>query len=488
METASKLLIGGKLVHGDRTLDVVNPATGERFATVACASEAQADAAVQAARSAQPAWEGLGWDHRKELLLAFADAYHGRLDAFAEAMVLEQGKPLHEAQGEAFYTEAFLRHFATLTLPVETIQDDADANIEVRRRALGVVVGISPWNFPLLVPAAKMAPALLTGNTVVLKPAPSTPICTLMLGEIAASIFPAGVVNVVTDQNDLGSFLTGHRDVAKVTFTGSTATGRKIMANSASGLKRLTLELGGNDAAIVLRDVDIEATASAIHDAAFFNAGQACLAVKRVYVEDAIYDRFCKAVAEKAQTAVLGDGMADGTTVGPIQNPAQFAKARHYLEVAHRDGKVIAGGKAADRSGHFVHPTVVRDIEDGSELVDQEQFSPILPIIRIVDAEDGIARANRSDYGLGGSVWSNDLDRAHDIATRMQSGTVWINQHLNFGPNIPFAGAKQSGIGVEWGSHGLAEFTQIVVVNEKRRSRSIESASIASAKEIIEAV
>lgn len=241
MSFASKLLINGQLIAGDRTIEVLDPATWDVIAVVACASEKQAQAAVAAAKAAQPAWEAQVLEARKTLLLTYADAIRERAQELVEVMVREQGKPLVEAQGEVYYTEAFVRHFANLTLPVSVIQDDASGKIEVGHSALGVVVGISPWNFPALVPIAKLAPALLCGNTVVLKPAPSTPICTLLLAEIAQPIFPAGVVNVVTDQNDLGTFLTGHPDVAKVTFTGSTATGRKIMANSAATLKRFTL-------------------------------------------------------------------------------------------------------------------------------------------------------------------------------------------------------------------------------------------------------
>ncbi|WP_353742828.1 aldehyde dehydrogenase family protein [Pseudomonas fluorescens] len=466
MSFASKLLINGQLIAGDRTIEVLDPATWDVIAVVACASEKQAQAAVAAAKAAQPAWEALGWEARKTLLLTYADAIRERSQELVEVMVREQGKPLVEAQGEVYYTEAFVRHFANLTLPVSVIQDDASGKIEVGHSALGVVVGISPWNFPALVPIAKLAPALLCGNTVVLKPAPSTPICTLLLAEIAQPIFPAGVVNVVSDQNDLGTFLTGHPDVAKVTFTGSTATGRKIMTNSAATLKRLTLELGGNDAAVVLSDVDVAATAQKVFDASFYNAGQACLAIKRVYVEDSIYDAFCEAMASLAESAVIGNGLDVGTQIGPMQNAAQFEKAQYFIDVAKRDGTIIAGGTVSEGPGYFVKPTIVRDITDGSELVDQEQFSPVLPIVRIVDAEDGLARANCSPYGLGGSVWSADAERARALAARMQCGTVWINQHLKFGPHIPFAGAKQSGIGVEWADLGLAEFTQIKVINE----------------------
>jgi len=299
------MTIDGGLVNGKRTLDVINPATGEVFATVACASRQQAEMAVQAAKKAQPGWEALGWHQRAAMLETMADRMEARSEDFIDTMIAEQGKPRLEAAGETAYAIAFIRHFARLELPDLIIPMPTSGRVELRHRPLGVVVGSSPWNFPLLIPAAKIAPSLLAGNTMVMKPAPTTPILTLMLGEIAASIVPPGVLNVITDQNDLGDLLTSHPDVAKVTFTGSTATGRKIMASGAPSLKRLTLELGGNDAAIVLDDVDVHETAKRIFAAAFFNAGQACLAIKRVYVADAIYGEFCESLAQHARTAIV---------------------------------------------------------------------------------------------------------------------------------------------------------------------------------------
>lgn len=466
MDYETRLTIDGVLVAGDRSLEVINPATGAVFATVSCASREQAEAAIQAAKRAQPAWEALGWSARADMLKAIADRMETRLDEFADVMVAEQGKPRHEALGETVYSIAFIRHFAGMKLPNRLLSVPTSGTVELRHKALGVVAGISPWNFPLLIPAAKIAPALLAGNTMVMKPAPTTPILTLMLGEIAASILPPGVLNVITDQNDLGDLLTSHPAIAKVTFTGSTATGRRIMASAAPTLKRLTLELGGNDAAIVLDDVDVQQTAKRVFEAAFFNAGQACLAIKRVYVVDAIYDAFCEALAGHAREAVVGPGHEPGTRIGPMQNRQQFEKAQHYLEVARRDGRIIAGGGARPGDGYFVDPTVVRDIEDTSELVSQEQFSTILPIVRVADGEDALRRTNASEFGLAGSVWSGDSARAKALAARMESGTVWVNQHLNFGPEVPLAGAKQSGIGVEWTELGLAEFCQVNVINE----------------------
>jgi acyl-CoA reductase-like NAD-dependent aldehyde dehydrogenase len=466
MTYATRMLIDGKLVDGERSLSVIDPATREVITKVGRASEGQALSAIHAAKRAQGDWADAGWARRKASLLAFADAFHSRAEELAQTIVREQGKPIQEAIDEAAYAEYYIRHFAELSLPVHTIQDDASGRIHIHRKPLGVVLGISPWNFPVITPTAKIAAALLSGNTFVLKAAPTTPICALMLAEMAVDIFPPGVLNIIVDDNDLGNLLTSHPDVVKVSFTGSTMNGRKVMASAAPSLKRLTLELGGNDAAIVLQDVDIEVTAHKVFGAAMYNAGQGCMLVKRVYVENIIYDRFCEAVAQQARSTVVGNGLEATTQVGPVQNAAQFKKASRYLEVARRDGTIIAGGTTADGPGYFFNPTIVRDIQDGSDLVDQEQFCPILPIVRIGSAEDGLARANRSEYGLCGSIWSNDVDRARSLATRMESGTVWINQHVNFGPHIPFAGAKQSGIGVEWGQLGFEEYTQISVVNE----------------------
>ncbi len=316
--------------------------------------------------------------------------------------------------------------------------------------------------------AFKAPLALLAGNTMVIKPAPTTPLTTLRVGEIMAKVFPAGVVNIITDQNDLGPRMTAHRDIAKISFTGSSETGKKVMASAAETIKRITLELGGNDAAIVLPGADPDTVAPGIFGAAFMNAGQVCLAVKRVYVHDTLYDAVVERLARLADEAVVDDGLKQGTTVGPIQNRAQFDKVRAILDQARRDGRVVAGGTAEDRPGYFIRPTIVADIDDDAELVAQEQFGPVLPVLRFSDPEDALARANGTPWGLGGSVWGGDRELARDIALRMDAGQVWINKHLDFGPNIPFGGSKQSGIGVEFAEEGLAEFTQLHVVNEAR--------------------
>lgn len=460
-----KLLIGGELVDGDSSMEVIDPATGAPFQTVPRGSARQLHQAVAAARAAQPAWADLPIAERSGKLLILADAVQANADAFARMLVREQGKPLAEAGVEVAFTEGLIRYFASIDLPVEILQDDETHRIELHRKALGVVCGITPWNFPLLLAAFKFAPALLLGNSFILKPAPTTPITSLMLGELAKDIFPGGVFNVLTDLNDLGPLLTAHPDIAKISFTGSTATGKKVLESAASTLKRVTLELGGNDASIVLDDVDVAKVAPKIYASAFTNAGQVCIAAKRVYAQSAIYDALCDELAKLAESAIVGDGLEQGTQMGPVQNAAQFEKAKALLETAGREGRIIAGGKPEEGAGYFIRPTIVRDIKDGAQLVDEEQFAPILPIIRFDHVDDALAHVNNSIYGLGGSVWSADSERAVAIARRIDSGTVWINHHADLRPNIPFGGAKQSGVGKELGMEGLLEFSQTSVIS-----------------------
>lgn len=466
------MLIDGKLVGGDATLDVVNPATEQVFATVSRASEAQAEQAIQAAKRAFPAWAKTPIEERRKCLEKLADLVAENADDLARLLTQEQGKPLPEAQGEMAWTEGYLRHYATLDIPTRVIQDDDQGFIELRRKPLGVVAGIVAWNFPVLVACWKIGPATLAGNTIIVKPAPTTPAATLALASLAKEVFPDGVLNVIADDNDLGSYLTSHPDVAKVGFTGSTATGKKIMENSANSLKRLTLELGGNDPAIVLDDVDVKMTAQNIFNNAFLNAGQVCIAVKRAYVHESIYDEMCNELTSLAEQAIVGDGLNQGTTIGPIQNKKQYEKVRNYLVQASKDGNVIAGGEVLSGEGYFVKPTIVRDVTDGNSIVDEEQFGPILPVIPFSDVDDVINRANNTEYGLGGSVWSQNEERGLEIADRIESGSVWVNQHLNIGPHIPMAGFKGSGVGVEQSVEGLEEYTQAQVVNVARQVAS----------------
>src|SRR6516165_10418944 len=460
-----RLLINGRLVKGTSTLDVINPATGRTLTAAPRADQAQLDQAVAAAKAAFPTWSATPLRQRAALLVKLADALEAEQGAFARLLTQEQGKPLSQALWEIDWAISTMRYFATLDLPTEVLKEDATQKVVRQHKPLGVVAAITPWNFPVLLLIFKVAPALLAGNTVVAKPAPTTPLTTLRFGELCERVLPAGVVNVIVDQNDLGAALTAHPDVAKVAFTGSTVTGKKVMASAAGTLKRLTLELGGNDPAIVLADNAPKEVAPKIYTAAMANAGQVCIAIKRLYVHDSIYDAVCDEVGRLARETIVGDGLEPTTEMGPIQNQAQFEKVKGFLEDARQNGKIVAGGGVLEREGYFVQPTNDPDIPDNARLVREEQFGPVLPVLRYSDIDEVVARANDTDFGLGGSVWSSDRDRAFAVAARIDAGTVWVNKHADLSPDTPYAGAKQSGLGVGLGLEGLEEFTQATIVN-----------------------
>ncbi|WP_299771575.1 aldehyde dehydrogenase family protein [uncultured Pseudoteredinibacter sp.] len=463
--TEYKLLIGGKLREGVSAIDVINPADETVVAKCAVADEAMLNEAVESAQLAYQSWRKLSFAERGAYIKKLTAAVEENAEDFARILTQEQGKPLAQARDEVMFAQIFANYFADCTIEDKVLSEDDNGRIEVLREPLGVVAGICPWNFPLLISLYKIAPAVMAGNSIIIKPAPTTPLSSLKLAELVADIFPAGVVNIICDNNDLGPAISSHPEIAKVSFTGSTPTGKKIMASASSTLKRLTLELGGNDAAIVLDDVDPKQVAEGIFGAAFLNSGQVCIALKRLYVHDSIYDDLCDEIAKLASAAIVGNGLEDGVQFGPVQNRMQFDKVCSYIESAKANGRIIAGGDVPDAPGFIVPLTVVRDIEDGATVVDEEPFGPILPIVRYSDLDEVIVRANNSEYGLGGSVWSGNLDRAREVAGQIDSGTVWINQHCAFGPHIPFAPAKESGLGVEWGEEGFHEFTAMKVVN-----------------------
>ncbi|MDU0955231.1 MAG: aldehyde dehydrogenase family protein, partial [Bradyrhizobium sp.] len=408
------LLIGGALVPGETTMPVINPATEEVLTDCPRASKDQLDAAVAAAKAAFPAWAATPITERRRLIGKMADIIETHANDLARILTSEQGKPLADATGEVLGMAGFFRYLASLDLPMRVLERSGDRQVEAYRRPLGVVGAIIPWNFPLLILGFKLPPALLAGNTLVVKPAPTTPLSTLRFAELVKDVLPAGVLNVIADANDLGDPMTKHPDIRKISFTGSTATGQKVMASAAQTLKRITLELGGNDAGIVLDDVDPKTVAPGIFDGAFQNSGQVCLAIKRLYVHESVYDEICDELGAIAKSTVVDDGSKQGTKLGPLQNKMQYEKVKAFLDDAHKNGKVIAGGAAMDRPGYFIAPTIVRDIAEGSKLVDEEQFGPVLPVIKYSDSDDVIRRANASSYGLGASVWSSDPKRAHE--------------------------------------------------------------------------
>jgi acyl-CoA reductase-like NAD-dependent aldehyde dehydrogenase len=459
-----QMIINGRSVPGALTMDVINPATGEVLTTCPRADAKQLELAVQSAKAAFPAWAKLGIAARRAKIMAIADSLEARIDELARLLTAEQGKPLREAMAEIGGSAYILRILAGLDLAPKVLKEDAKEKIVEHRTPLGVVAAITPWNFPMSILMIKVAPALLAGNTLVAKPAATTPLTSLRFAEICNEHLPPGVLNMITDYNDLGGLLTKHPDVAKISFTGSTATGKKVMESAASSLKRVTLELGGNDAAIVLDDVNPRLVAHKIFAGAMMNSGQVCLAIKRIFVHESQYDAMCSELAGLADAAVVGDGMKEETHYGPLQNKMQFDKVRSLMEQTHRDGKYIAGGEVGDGKGYFIRPSIVRDISDDARLVREEQFGPVVPVLRYKNVDDAIARANDTSYGLGGTVWSDDPERGLDVAMKIDSGIMWVNQHMNIHMDVPAGGSKHSGIGAELGLEGLAEFTQNHIV------------------------
>jgi aldehyde dehydrogenase (NAD+) len=351
-----------------------------------------------------------------------------------------------------------------------TVNEDSDERYsETRHIPLGVVGAIAPWNFPLILAMFKVAPALLAGNTMVLKPSPFTPLTTLKLGELAATILPAGVLNIISGGDNLGPWMTEHPGFDKISFTGSTQTGRRVMASAAPTLKRVTLELGGNDPAIVLPDANVEKIAEELFWAAFRNNGQICIATKRMYVHADVYEKLRDALVAYSKTVKIGDGSEQGTQIGPINNQPQYERVLGLIEDSKDKGyTILTGGEASDAPGYFIPVTIIDNPPENSRIVQEEQFGPVLPLIKFDDIEDVIARANASDYGLGGSVWGTDVDKAFAVAQRIASGTVWVNEVQHLSPLAAFGGMKQSGVGVEGGLEGLLEYTSTQTLTRKK--------------------
>jgi acyl-CoA reductase-like NAD-dependent aldehyde dehydrogenase len=460
-----KMLLNGELIDAGERTPVISPVTEQIIGHAPAADVATMDRAVAGAAKAYETWRSTTHAERRAVLKSISAALGEHAAELTSLLVEETGRPVGIAQFEVGLARQFLDYYAEQELPVEILADDAARRVELHRKPLGVVAAIVPWNAPLYLAANKIAPALIAGNTIVVKPPPTAPLTILRVGELIAALVPAGVVNIVSGGNDAGALLVAHSGVTKVAFTGSTPTGKAIMASAAPSLKRLTLELGGNDAAIVLADADPASIAPALFGLAFFNSGQVCAVIKRLYVHDSIYDAVCTEMAALANGATVGDGNDPATAFGPVQNRAQYDKVLAVLEDARRHGRIIAGGGPLKTPGYFVPLTIVRDITDGTITVDEEAFGPVLPIIRYSDIDEVIARANASPYGLGASVWSRDPEKAAMVAMRLESGTVWINQHCALDPAIPFPAHKQSGLGVESGREGLYAYTALQIVN-----------------------
>lgn len=466
--TVHTAMIDGKPTEAESSFGVMDPASGIEIARVPNMGEAELSAAVAAAQTAFLSWSSRSDDDLRAACEAVADRIEAHADELAKLVTMEQGKPLNGlgSRWELAGAVAWARSTAELQLPFKVLQDNNEGRVELHRKPLGVVGSITPWNFPVMIAVWHILPALRTGNTVVIKPSPLTPLSTLRLVEIMNEVLPAGVVNVVTgdDRGDfnLGAAMASHPDIRKIVFTGSCATGQKVMRSAAETMKRLTLEMGGNDAAIVLPDADPKKIAEGLFWGAFINNGQTCAAIKRLYVHESIHDAVCDALVEFARNVPVGTGMNEASILGPVQNRMQFDKVSRLVADAKKRGQVLLGGEPGE--GLFFPPTIIAGLSNGDPLVDEEQFGPALPIIKYSDTDEALTLANDSNQGLGGSVWSSDITAAKSIASRMQCGSVWINKHAAIQPNAPFGGVKSSGMGVEFGEEGLREYTDIQVI------------------------
>ncbi|RFU30131.1 hypothetical protein B7463_g6193, partial [Scytalidium lignicola] len=438
-------VINGKLVPTSQTRHGINPATKKANPEVPVSTPKDVDDAVAAAKAAFKTWSRTSIQERQEKLLAYAEALKEHASDFAKLLTIEQGKPLKFAAGELADAYRWITGIAKMNVLEEVIEDTEDRTVISRHTPLGVVVGIVPWNFPIQLASGKIAPALLTGNCIIIKPSPFTPYCGLKLAELAQKFFPPGVVQALSGDDNLGPWLTAHPGVDKISFTGSTATGKRVMESASKTLKRITLELGGNDPAIICKSVNIEEMAPKVALSALFNSGQVCIAIKRIYIHKDIYDKFRDAMVEFIKTIRVGDGLDEGSFLGPVQNSMQYTRVQGFFDEIEKEGqKVAVGGKVADSNGYFITPTIIDNPKDNSRLVVEEPFGPILPLLPWSDEDEVIDRANNTRMGLGASVWSNDLDEASRIARRLEAGTVWVNAHLELAPEFPFGGHKES--------------------------------------------
>jgi acyl-CoA reductase-like NAD-dependent aldehyde dehydrogenase len=464
-----QLTIDGATESSPDTIAVIDPSTGAPFIEVPSATLEQLDRAVAAANRAFESWRRLSLHERQDKVRAIKSTIEANIDELARLIMQEQGKPLANARGEIMASFRQVDFFGTIELDPEIVKDDETGRVELRHDPIGVVGAITVWNYPLLAAMFKLIPALVAGNTVIIKPSPYTPVATLRLGEILQDVLPSGVLQVLAGGDELGRAFTVHPGIHKISFTGSVPTGKAIMAAAAGTLKRVTLELGGNDAGIVLPDADPDVIGKDLFWAAFSNSGQVCAALKRLYVPRSRLDDYSQVLAAEAAKVVVGPGYQEGVTAGPVQNAPQLAQVGRLAESARAaGGDFFFTGQVPDGPGYWSPTTLVRGVEEGVALVDEEPFGPILPILVYDDLDEAVRRANDTDFGLGASVWTADPDAALGVADRLESGSVWINQHPVVTATIPFGGVKQSGVGVEGSKYGLLAYTNLRVTNLKR--------------------
>lgn len=460
-ESDYRMLIGGEMAQGEAPpVEVYNPANRRLLAHAPNASRDQLDRAVAAATNSLKTWRRTSMGVRQGALRHMAQVLEDNSTGLARVLTLEQGKPLAAAKWEIQTSVFWLRELAAMSLADEVVEESPDRRVIVTHEPLGVVAAITPWNFPVLLSVWKVAPALLTGNTVLLKPSPFTPLCTLKIGELFREVLPPGVFNVLTGTDRLGGWMTHHAGISKIAFTGSTDTGRQIMSSAATTLKRITLELGGNDAAIVLPDVDPGRVAPMLFWGAFQNTAQFCNAIGRLYVHDDVFDEVLEEFVRYASTIKIGDGLNPDSQLGPLQNEPHFHKIAGFIEDCRRQGYTFAlGGEPWQSEGLFAPITIIDRPPDSARVVTEEVFGPVLPILRWSEESDVVNRANSTRYGLGASVWGANLEWVQHIGSQLEAGTVWQNEIHQYSPRQPAAGHKESGVGCENSLHGLREYT-----------------------------
>lgn len=469
MSKKYEMTIDGVAAPATDYREIRNPANTDEVVGLAPMGTPQhLEDALSAARKAFERWRYSSDRDREGACRTIAQMIVDYTDELKVLLTKEQGKAL-KGLGSEFEMggcAAWTSYTAGLSLPMKVLQENEGGRVEMHREPLGVVGSITPWNWPLMIAVWHVVPAIRTGNAVVIKPSPFTPLGTLRLFELIGQVLPPGLVNVISGDDELGAALSRHDQIDKIVFTGSIPTGRKIMASAAPTLKPLTLELGGNDPAIMLPDAEPEKLAEGLFWGAMINSGQTCGAIKRLYVHDSIFDRTCEALKSFSSNIPVGDGMDESNLLGPLQNERQYNRVIELVEDAKAQGAtILTGGEPAGGNNYFYPVTFVTDVKDGMRLVDEEQFGPVLPIVRYTDIEDAVQRANGLEFGLGASVWGTDPEQTRKVATKLEAGTVYVNKHAEIAPNIPFGGIKCSGVGVEFGEEGLAAYTSIKIIN-----------------------
>jgi acyl-CoA reductase-like NAD-dependent aldehyde dehydrogenase len=469
MADTFSMTFGGASVDADDYAEIRNPAnTDEVVGLAPLGTSAHLDQAIDAAASAFATWRHSSDRERIEACEAIARVATENAEELAVLLTKEQGKPLGGlgSRFELGGSAAWAAFTATLSLEDKVLQDNKEGRIVQQRVPLGVVGSITPWNWPLMIAVWHIVPGIRAGNSVVIKPSPFTPLSTLRFVELLSKELPQGLINCVSGGDELGAALTAHDGIDKIVFTGSIATGKKVMASAAQGVVPVTLELGGNDAGILLPGTDASQFAEGLFFGSMINSGQTCGALKRFYVHESDIDATCQALVDFAANIKMGDGMDESSMLGPLQNKRQFDRVVELVEDAKANGaRILCGGEPLGGNNYFYPVTFITDISDGTRLVDEEQFGPVLPIIAYSDIDDAIARANGTEYGLDASVWGTDSTETARVAAELEAGTVWINKHAAIQPNVPMGGIKCSGIGVEFGEEGLAAYTAIKITH-----------------------